>query len=325
MRSAQWRDRGLCAINNPMSGFHMPTPSQDEIRRGIGYMIVSVFIFAGVNALVKWLVADYPVTQVVFFRCVFALVPCVVLVPTHGGWACFRTKRLRDHILRAGSQFTSMICIFTAFRMMPLADAVAIQFASPLFLTVLSIFLLGERVGIHRWSAVLVGFAGVLIMIQPGPGMFENGGGALFALVNAVMSASVTIAMRRMSLTESTTTLVVYQGIVTALLSICLLPFGWVHPSWFDLMLLVGVGVCSGAGQYCWTQAFRFAPAAVAAPFSYTSMIWALSFGFLLWGDVPTPMLLAGAAVVAGSGLYILYRETVRRVPPTDQRPAAAA
>ena len=124
-----------------------------------------------------------------------ALVPCIVLVPTHGGFACFRTKRLRDHILRAGSQFASMICIFTAFRMMPLADAVAIQFASPLFLTVLSIFLLGERVGIHRWSAVLVGFAGVLIMVQPGPGMFESG--ALFALVNAVMSASVTIAMRR--------------------------------------------------------------------------------------------------------------------------------
>ena len=294
-----------------MSGFHMPTPTQDEVRRGIAYMIVSVFIFAIVNALVKWLVADYPVTQVVFFRCVFALVPCIVLVPTHGGFACFRTKRLRDHILRAGWQFTSMICIFTAFRMMPLADAVAIQFASPLFLTVLSIFLLGERVGIHRWSAVLVGFAGVLIMIQPGPGMFESG--ALFALVNAVMSASVTIAMRRMSLTESTTTLVVYQGIVTALLSICLLPFGWINPTWPDLALMIGVGVCSGAGQYCWTQAFRFAPAAVAAPFSYTSMIWALSLGFLLWGDVPTPMLLVGAAVVAGSGLYILYRETVRR------------
>lgn len=289
----------------------MPTPSLDEVRRGIAYMIVSVFIFAVVNALVKWLVADYPVTQVVFFRCVFALVPCMFLVARQRSFASFRTNRLRDHVLRAASQFTSMLCIFTAFRMMPLADAVAIQFASPLFLTVLSIFLLGERVGIHRWSAVLVGFAGVLIMVQPGPGMLESG--ALFALVNAVMSASVTIAMRRMSVTESTTTLMIYQGLVTALLSICLLPFGWITPTWPDLALMVGVGVLSGAGQFCWTQAFRFAPAAVAAPFSYTSMIWALGLGFILWGDVPTPMLLAGAAVVAGSGLYILYRETVRR------------
>ena len=143
-----------------MSQFHMPTPSVDEVRRGIAYMIVSVFIFAIVNALVKWLVADYPVTQVVFFRCVFALLPCAVLVMASGGWAKLRTTRLRDHALRAAAQFTSMVCAFIAFGMMPLADAVAIQFASPLFLTVLSIFLLGERVGIHRWSAVLAGCLG---------------------------------------------------------------------------------------------------------------------------------------------------------------------
>jgi drug/metabolite transporter (DMT)-like permease len=294
-----------------MSSFHMPTPSAEEIRRGIYYVIASVFIFAVVNAVVKWLVADYPVTEVVFFRCVFALVPCVVLVITHGGWASLRTRRLRDHALRAGSQFLGMVAIFTAFGMMPLADAVAIQFASPLFLTVLSIFLLGERVGIHRWSAVLVGFVGVLIMVQPGPGLFASG--AIFALANALISASVTIAMRRMSVTESSTTLVVWQGVFTTLLSVCLLPFGWVTPNLPDLALLVGAGTLSGVGQYCWTQAFRFAPAAVAAPFSYLSMIWAVGFGFVLWGDVPTPALLAGGVVVAGSGLYILYRETVRR------------
>jgi drug/metabolite transporter (DMT)-like permease len=294
-----------------MSNFQMPTPSPEEVRRGIAYVITSVFIFSVVNAAVKWLVATYPVTEVVFFRCVFALVPCVVLVMTHGGLASLRTRRLRDHALRAGSQFLSMVFIFIAFGMMPLADAVAIQFASPLFLTVLSIFLLGERVGIHRWSAVLVGFAGVLVMVQPGPGMFASG--ALFALGNALISASVTIAMRRMSLTESSTTLVAWQGLVTSLLSVCLLPFGWVTPGAFDLALLIGVGAFSGVGQFCWTQGFRYAPAAVAAPFSYMSMIWALAFGFALWGDVPTVTLLAGGVVVAGSGLYILYRETVRR------------
>ncbi len=294
-----------------MSTFHMPASSPEEVRRGIYYVIASVFVFAVANAMVKWLVADYPVTQVVFFRCVFALVPCGILVATHGGWACLRTNRLRDHAMRACSQFVSMFSIFLAFGMMPLADAVAIQFASPLFLTVLSIFLLGERVGIHRWSAVLIGFAGVLVMVQPGPGMFASG--ALFALANAVVSASVTIAMRRMSLTESSTALVVYQGLFTTVLSICLLPFGWVTPRPLDFALMIGVGLLSGVGQFCWTQGFRFAPAAVLAPFSYMSMIWALSFGFVLWGDVPTATLLSGGLVVAGSGLYILYRETVRR------------
>jgi drug/metabolite transporter (DMT)-like permease len=302
-----------------MSTFHMPTPSAEEIRRGITYAIASVFVFAIANALVKWLVADYPVTEVIFFRCVFALLPCGVLVATHGGWSCLRTRRLRDHALRAGSQFLSMVCIFTAFGMMPLADAVAIQFASPLFLTVLSIFLLGERVGIHRWSAVVVGFVGVLVMVRPGPGMFAVG--ALLALANALISAAVTIAMRRMSLTESSTTLVAWQGVFTTLLSLCLLPFGWATPGALDLALLAGCGILSGVGQFCWTQAFRFAPAAVAAPFSYLSMIWAVGFGFVLWGDVPTPTLLAGGGVVASSGCYILYRETVRR----RQRHAAEA
>jgi drug/metabolite transporter (DMT)-like permease len=294
-----------------MSSFHMPTPTADEVRRGIVYMIASVFIFALANAAVKWLVTDYPVTEIVFVRCLFALLPCGVLVATHGGLSVLRTRRIKDHALRACSQFLAMVSIFTAFRLMPLADAVAIQFASPLFLTVLSIFLLGEQVGLHRWSAVLVGFAGVLVMVQPGPGLLESGAG--FALVNAVVSASVTIAMRRMSLTESSTALVAWQGGFTLLLSLCLLPFGWVTPSWQGLLLMAAVGILSGIGQFCWTQAFRFAPAAVAAPFSYMSMIWALGFGYILWGDVPTVSLLAGGAVVAASGLYILYRETVRR------------
>lgn len=294
-----------------MSSFHMPTPTADEVRRGILYIIGSVFVFALANAAVKWLLTDYPVSEVVFVRCLFALLPCGVLVASHGGLACLRTRRIRDHALRACSQFLAMVAIFTAFRMMPLADAVAIQFASPLFLTVLSIFLLGEQVGVHRWSAVLVGFAGVLVMVQPGPGMFQSG--AIFALANALISASVTIAMRRMSLTESTTALVAWQGLFTLLLSACLLPFGWVTPSWSGLGLMAVAGILSGVGQFCWTQAFRFAPAAVAAPFSYMSMIWALGLGYVLWGDVPTVALLTGGVVVAGSGLYILYRETVRK------------
>jgi drug/metabolite transporter (DMT)-like permease len=294
-----------------MSNFQMPTPSADEVRTGIVYMIASVFVFTLANAMVKWLVADYPITQVIFVRCLFALLPCGVLLATQGGWSVMRTRRLKDHVLRAASQFVGMLCIFTAFRLMPLADAVAIQFASPLFLTVLSIFLLGERVGLHRWSAVLVGFAGVLVMVQPGPGLFASG--AVFALGNALISASVTIAMRRMSLTESTTALVAWQALFTLIFSLCLLPFGWVMPDFWALSLMAGAGVLSGVGQFCWTQAFRFAPAAVAAPFSYMAMIWALGIGFVVWGDLPTLPLLAGGVVVAGSGFYILYRETVRR------------
>ena len=302
-----------------MANFAMPTPTREEIRRGILYIVAAVFVFAVVNALVKWQVATYPVTEVVFFRCWFALLPGVVLIAANGGIGALRTRRPFAHVSRAAVQFLSMIAIFTAFKLMPLADAVAITFANPLFLTVLSIPLLGEKVGLHRWGAVLVGFAGVMIMVQPGPGVLESG--ALFALANAFLGAAITISLRRMSLTETSTALVVWQLATTAILSTLLLPLGWITPTPWDAAVLALIGLGSGVGQYLWTQAFRFAPAAVAAPFSYTAMIWAMLLGFAIWGDVPTLALLVGAIVVAASGLYILYRETARRraAQPTAQ------
>jgi drug/metabolite transporter (DMT)-like permease len=168
---------------------------------------------------------------------------------------------------------------------------------------------------------VLVGFVGILIMVRPGAGVLSVG--ALLALVNAGFGASVTIALRRMSLTERPVTLVTYQALVASVLSIAILPFGWVAPSWQGAIGLAAVGIISGLGQILWTQAFKLAPAAVLAPFSYTSMIWSIGLGFFIWGDVPTALLLAGSAVVVASGLYILYRETRRpSVKPASLAPA---
>jgi len=304
-----------------MSRTVMPVPSREEIRRGILLMIASVFVFALVNALVKYLEDDYPVGEVVFFRSIFSLLFSLGLLARNGGLQSLRTNRLTEHVGRGTLQFISMVCIFIAYHWMPLADAVAITFSSPLFLTVLSIPILGEKVGRHRWGAVLVGFIGILIMVRPGEGVLSLG--ALLALVNAGLSASVTIALRRMSLTERPVTLVTYQAIVASVLSIAAVPFGWVTPTWQGGIGLAAVGLISGVGQILWTQAFKLAPAAVLAPFSYTSMIWAIGLGFLVWGDVPTPLLLLGALVVVASGLYILYRETRRpSVKPASLAPA---
>src|SRR5260370_22737881 len=172
---------------------------------------------------------------------------------------------------------------------MPLADAVAITFSSPLFLTVLSIPLLGEHVGRHRWAAVIAGFVGIMIMVQPGPGTFSLG--AILALANSALSASVTIALRRMSLTERPATLVTYQAMVAVALSVLILPFGWVSPTWQGGLGLAAIGVISGLGQILWTQAFRLVPAAILAPFSYTSIIWSIGLRFLISGRMPTPVL----------------------------------
>jgi drug/metabolite transporter (DMT)-like permease len=297
----------------------MPVPTREEVRRGIVYVVASIFVFALTNALIKWLVARYSVVEIVVFRSTFALVPCIYLVATRGGILALRTKRLHQHITRSVLQFVSMICIFTAFGLMPLADAVAITFASPLFLTMLSIPLLGEQVGIYRWSAVIVGFVGVLTMVQPGPGLLHSG--ALFPLANALINACVTIAIRRMTLTEASTTLVFYQTLVTGVIALVLVPFFWVTPDLVDLALFSATGLLSGIAQFWWMQGCRYVPAAVAAPFSYTSMIWSLALGYLVWSDVPSAAVLAGATIVIASGLYILYRETIRRAA----KPALAA
>ncbi len=306
--------------------FAMPVPSRDEIRSGILYMIAAVLIFALINAGIKWEAARYPLGQLIFLRSLFSLVPCLALVSANGGWQTLRTHRLSEHVGRGVMQFISIVSIFAAFGMMPLADAVAITFSAPLFLTMLSVPMLGERVGRHRWAAVLVGFIGVLLMIASGGG-FGGGvfsSGALLALLSAAISASVTIAVRRMTLTEATTTLITYQALITLVLSAALLPLGWTALRWADALVLAAIGLGSGIGQFWWTQAFRFAPAAVAAPFSYLAMVWALILGYVVWGDVPTPSLIAGGLVVAASGLYILYRETVRRTPAPATAPAGA-
>ncbi len=300
-----------------------PLTRQNQIPRGIFYMVISTVLFAGVNAIVKWEVALYPVGEVAFYRALFALVAVAVIVLPRTGIAVFRTRRYLAHLQRGISQFGSMTCMFLAFRTLALGSAVAIGFAAPLFTTLLSIVILKEAVGVHRWSALIVGFIGVVIVTEPGPGTLQ--GGAIFALANAVLISSVAVAIRRMSLTESTETLTLYQMIVITVCTLFLLPFGFVPPTWLDALGLALAGVGNGVAQYWWTRALTLAPPSAVVPFNYLSIVWAAILGFAIWGDVPTPHLLIGAAVVIASGLYILWRETLRRSRPLSVIPGRDA
>ncbi|HTQ33039.1 MAG TPA: DMT family transporter [Stellaceae bacterium] len=232
-----------------------------------------------------------------------------MILPTNG-IGVFRTRRYLGHLQRGVSQFGSMTCMFFAFSLMSLGSAVAISFAAPLFTTLLSIVILKEKVGLHRWSALIVGFVGVILVTEPGAGTFQLG--ALFALANAVLSSSVAIAIRRMSLTETTQTLTIYQMLVIITCTVFLLPFGYVAPTWLDAAALAVAGVGNGIAQYWWTKSLTLAPPSAVVPFNYLSLVWATLLGFVIWGDVPTQHLLVGAVVVVMSGLYILWRETVR-------------
>ena len=213
-----------------------------------------------------------------------------------------------------------MLCWFLAVSVLSLGSATAIGFAAPLFTTLLSIVILKEKVGIHRWSALIVGFVGVLIITHPGAGTLTYG--ALFALGNAVLISTVAIAIRRMSMTESTETLTLYQMSIMTLCTAGLLTLGFRAPHWRDALMVALAGVGNGIAQLWWTRSLSLAPPSAVVPFNYLSLVWATILGFAVWGDVPTPGLLVGSAIVVASGLYILWRETLRRRPavPTPQR-----
>jgi drug/metabolite transporter (DMT)-like permease len=282
----------------------------EHVPLGILYMVGATIVFAFSSAISKWLVGSYPVGEVLFTRGAVSLALCSLLILPQTGSAVFRTLRTRDHVFRSLSQATSMTLLVLAFSLMPLASVVAINFSAPLFTTVISIAILKEHVGVARWTALIVGFLGVLIVTHPGSSTFQIG--ALYALANAFMYGSVTAAVRGMTATESAETLLMYQLLLITLFFVPLLAFGVMMPSWADAGLMGINGLTNAIGQFWWTRALHLAPASAVSPFFYLSLVWAALLGYLVWGDMPTISLLIGSTIVVGAGLWLLWRESSR-------------
>jgi drug/metabolite transporter (DMT)-like permease len=291
-----------------MPEFKTGTRPAGSAARGIRHMILAVFLFSCMDALIKWAAADYPIGQIVFFRNAVALTPLFFYLRGGGGVGILRTSRPGGHVLRGVVGVSAMICIFTAFALMPLADAVALSLSGPIFLTALSVPLLGEKVGIRRWSAVVVGFVGILIMTRPGIGVFQPA--ALLAIGGALFYALAMISVRRLSMTEPAASIVFYFTLFATVVGALSLPFQWVTPDLLGFMALAGIGLIGGFAQLAMTQAFRLSPVAVIAPFDYGALVFAVGFGYLIWRDVPDVFIVVGSLIVIASGLYILHRET---------------
>jgi drug/metabolite transporter (DMT)-like permease len=284
----------------------------DRVPLGIAYMLGATVMFAVSTALSKWQVAGYSFDEVLFFRAIGSLVTLSLIILPRKGLAVFYTKRLAEHAARSVTQTVAQACIVIALALMPLGGAVAINFASPLFATLAAAFWLKERVGRVRGIALIVGFAGVVLVAAPGADSFRIG--ALFALANAILYGSVTAAVRGMTKTESPETLTMYQMVFLALFFTLGLPFfGFIWPTPTDLGVLLANGVINVIGQYWWTRSLALAPPAAVGPFFYFSLVWALVLGFVFWGEVPGLPLLAGSAVVVGSGLALLWHERGKR------------
>jgi drug/metabolite transporter (DMT)-like permease len=300
---------------------------KDHVPLGIGYMVLATSLFAAASALTKWLVGIYPVGEVVFARSFSSFLVCAAVMLPMTGLAVYKTVRPLDHLARGISQSISQTLFALAFTLMPLAGAVSINFSAPLFSALISIIWLKERATVARWSALLIGFLGVLIVTNPGRNSFTLG--ALFALGNAVLYGSVTVAVRRMTKTESANTLMMWQLTIIAFFHSFLLLFGVHRPTPIDALMMFGMGFLNAVGQYFWTQSLSLAPATAVAPFYYLMLVWALGFGYFIWGDIPSTGLLAGSAIVVCSGFFLFWREArlqrsiaaVPRVPAPAKTP----
>lgn len=288
--------------------FAKPT---DNVPLGILWMIGATVLLAVAAAVAKWQTEFYPVGEVMFIRSLSGLIVCAALILPMSGLAVFATKRPGAHIGRGLSQAISQTFTVIAVSLMPLAGAVAISFSAPLWAALLSILWLKERAGPARWGVLLTGFSGVVIVTNPGVDAFQIG--ALFALGNAIMYGSVTVAVRGMTSTESPNTLLMWQMVTMTACHSLLLFFGFRWPSAVDAAMMAFGGVANAAAQYAWTKALLLAPTSAVSPFYYLMLVWAMVIGFVVWGDVPTAALLAGSAIVIASGMFLLWHEAQRR------------
>jgi drug/metabolite transporter (DMT)-like permease len=288
--------------------------------RGILLMVLSVFLFSSMDAIIKWASSDYPTGQIVFFRNFLAFVPVFLFLWHTGTPMPLRTTRIRGHLIRGLVGVASMSLFFLALGLLPLADTMALGMSGPIFLTALSVPLLGERVGLRRWSAVIVGFIGVLVMVRPGSGVFQPA--ALIALGGAFFYALAMVSIRHLSRSEPATTIVFYFTLFAAIIGLLTWPLGalapaslgaWARPDLEGWAVLISIGLIGGTAQLTMTYAFKLAPVAVIAPFEYGAIIVGVAYGFAIWSEVPDLYVLIGAAIVIGSGLYILYREAKLR------------
>ena len=287
-----------------------------NLVKAVVLKLIAAFLFAMMSVLVRWVGERYPVGQVVFYRSAFAILPVVIIY----AWrrelmAAIRIGRPLRHLGRGLTAVGAMFCNFSSLARLPVVDATAISYVSPLFTVALSAIFLGERVRIYRWTAVIVGFSGVLVMLSPHLDVSRSAAnslavaGALFGLVGALFSAGSSVQTRALAKSETTSSIVLYFSIICALAGLVTLPFGWLTPTWPEFAALVAIGIFGGLAHIFLTESYRLAEASLVAPFDYTSMLWALVLGYLAFGELPDALVFVGAAIIASAGLFVIWRE----------------
>jgi len=298
--------------------------------QGILFLVTGMFVFSFQNIAIKSISDSYALLEIVVIRSLSAL-PCALLLYRYeGGRGLPKTSRLMEEFIRGFLLFLSYNAFYMGVASLPLADAAAIRFSSPLFLTFFSVVILGEIVGLRRWIALMAGFTGVLLIVQPGSANFNIG--TLFVLVATVLYTLSAIMTRRLKTTESSATMTYYGTLVYLCSGLILSPVvlsigempdahpsmafllrAWTIPTPIDMSIIIALGLIWSTGVYCVARAYSLALASVAAPFEYTTLPINIMWGYLLWQEIPTWSTWIGSLLTVATGIYILYRERMKK------------
>jgi drug/metabolite transporter (DMT)-like permease len=293
------------------------TPS-DQTRLGIALMCLGILMFALNDVLGKWLMSTYTVGQVLLLRSAAAMLILAPFALREGLGNILRAPRPGLHLLRAALGTVETACFYWAVITLPLVSVMTFYLSAPLYVAAIAPFLLHERLARDQWLAFVLGFAGVLCVLQPSAETLTLP--AIVAVVGSVLFAGLMLTTRQLR-GASAATLIVWQTMGALVFGVALAPFGWVQPSLRDFALLALLGVVAMIAHVLVAQALRIAPAAVVAPFNYTLIVWAALFGWLFFGERPNPMMIFGAVVIVVSGLYLLWREGRGEPPLSDDPP----
>tara|TARA_B100000427_G_scaffold317706_1_gene314070 strand:- start:64 stop:945 length:882 start_codon:yes stop_codon:yes gene_type:complete len=273
---------------------------------GFLYMFLSVCAFSLMDLIVKWS-ENYPVGEVLFFRGCFGIIPLLFLIPKDRYSDFYKTTKPFLHFKRCVAGLIAIVAIFIALRKLPLATVTSISFAAPIFTTILSIFLLNEKVGLYRWIAVIVGFVGILIISEPGFSSLNIY--YFYPIIFCLGLSYVAIAIRKLSSSEPVWLISFYFSLSIMIMSFFTIPQGWVMPSFKDLFLLSSIGILGGLANLWLTQSYKFSEVSLVTPLKYLGLLFAIFFGFIIWNEIPTFKTLIGSFLVIASSLIIFRRE----------------
>ena len=285
---------------------------------GVLYGIASVACFAMMDASVKWL-DMFPVGQVLFSRFFFGLIPILMLVPRGEFKTFYKTSRPKLHAFRAITGTLAIIALFIALREIPLADVVSLTFGGPIFVTLGSIFFLSEKVGVKRWLAVLIGFFGMLLIVKPA--YEELNIYYIFPIIFCIFFACVALSIRSLSSTEPNYRIALYFSLLSMIVGLLTLPFGWVVPNKFELFLLIFTGLVGSVANILLTVSLRYAEASLVTPTKYLNLVFAILLGYFIWSEIPKLLTLVGAGLIIISSVIIFMRESELKKKVVSSRP----